>query len=116
MEELLRLSLGIAVFVLMLGVGMDCTPRDIRRSAIRPSLLATVTAIQFLCIPAIVLGTTWILGLSPLLTTALLLVSACPSGTISNGYTFLSRGNSSLSVTFTTVSNLVAFVATLAAT
>ena len=112
MEELLRPALMLAVFVLMLAVGMDCTRDGFRSSIGRPGLLAAATLVQYLCIPALFLGTVFLLGLSPVVATALLLVAACPSGTISNAYTFLARGNTALSVTLTAVSNLVAFFAT----
>lgn len=111
-QEILRPILGAAVFVLMLGVGMDCTIEGFRRSVTRPGLIAAVTIIQYMCIPALILAIIFILKLPPELATALLLIGACPSGTISNAFTFLVHGNTALSVTLTTISNLVAFVAT----
>jgi BASS family bile acid:Na+ symporter len=112
MQEFLRPALGVAVFTLMLGVGLDCTADGFRRSASRPGLIAAVTVIQYLCIPALMLAVISLLGLKPAVATALLLIGACPSGAISNAFTFLAHGSTSLSVALTTVSNVVAFVAT----
>jgi len=112
MHELLRLWLGLAVFVLMLSVGMDCTGGGFRRTAARPLLLVVATLVQYVCIPALMLAVVFLLRIPPGVATALILVSACPSGTISNAYTFLSRGNTSLSVALTAISNLVALAAT----
>ena len=111
MQDALRPALMAAVFILMLAVGMDCTARDFRRSTARPALLGVLTAIQYLCIPALILGVTTILNLDTVVTTALLLIGTCPSGTISNAFTFLARGNTALSITLTALSNLVAFLA-----
>jgi BASS family bile acid:Na+ symporter len=101
-----------AVFILMLAVGMDCTGQGLRKSATRPGLIAIITALQYLCIPALMFAVIFLLNLGPATATALILIGACPSGTISNAFTFLARGNTALSVTLTTVSNLVAFIAT----
>ena len=50
-----------------------------------------------------------------MLAAALLLLCCCPAATISNTYTFLSRGNTALAVALTTVSCLFALVCTPAA-
>ncbi|MEP4076717.1 bile acid:sodium symporter family protein [Haloferula sp.] len=112
MQEALRPTLAAAVFLLMLGVGMGCTARDLRKSSSRPGLIGVVTVVQFLCIPALMLGVVQLLDLSVMHATALLLIGACPSGTISNAFTFLARGNTSLSVTLTAISNVIGFLAT----
>jgi BASS family bile acid:Na+ symporter len=112
MQEFLRPAIGVAVFVLMLVVGLDCTAEGFRRGAARPFLIATVTLVQFVCIPALILLVVALLGVPPAVAAALLLVGASPSGSISNAYTFLARGSTALSVTLTAASSLVAFGAT----
>lgn len=115
MQELLRVAIEVTVFALMLAVGFDCTGASLRRSVTRPWLIGTVSLVQFVCIPPIVLGVVSLLDTPTGLAAGLLLIAACPSGAISNTYTFLARGNSSLSVTLTTASCLVALGATPAA-
>ena len=112
MQELLGIAIGSVVFLLMLAVGLDCTAAGFRQCTSRPGLIATVTAVQFIGTPALVLGMISLLGVAPATAAGLLLISACPSGSISNTYTFLARGNATLSVALTTISCLVAFVAT----
>ena len=102
----------IAVFGLMLGVGMDCTRVGFLGMAKSWGLISAATAIQFIGIPAVVLGVVLWLDVPPIAATGLLLVGTCPSGSISNAYTFLARGNTSFSVTLTTISNVVALIAT----
>ena len=58
------------------------------------------------------LSNTYLLGVSIIITASLILISCCPAGSISNTYCYLMRGNVSLSVSLTTVSNLMALVAT----
>ncbi|MGI9244513.1 MAG: bile acid:sodium symporter family protein [Verrucomicrobiales bacterium] len=112
MQELLGIAIGSVVFLLMLAVGLDCTATGFRQCTSRPGLIATVTAVQFIGTPAVVLGMISLLGVAPATAAGLLLISACPSGSISNTYTFLARGNATLSVALTAISCLVAFVAT----
>ena len=112
MEEILRPGLMLAVFALMFAVGMDCSGGGLRRCAARPGLIASVTFAQYVCIPGLILIAIFALQLPPLLASALILIGSCPSGTISNAYTFLARGNTDLSVSLTALSNLAAFIAT----
>ena len=112
MQEFLQPAIAIAVFTLMLSVGLDCTAEGYRRSVSRPGLIATTTLFQFVCIPALVLLCVWLLSMKAAIATALILIATCPSGSISNAFTFLARGDTSLSVTLTTISNFIGFIAT----
>ncbi len=96
----------------MFIVGTDCRLADFRKCLRQPGLVATAIFGQYLLVPAVTLLIAVWLDLDESITLALLLMSACPSGVISNTYTFVSRGNVSLSVSLTGLSTLAAFVMT----
>jgi BASS family bile acid:Na+ symporter len=62
--------------------------------------------------PLFMYGSGYLRGVSVIITAGLILISCCPAGAISNAYCYLMRGNVSLSVSLTTISNIVALVAT----
>ncbi len=110
--ETLPILIKVVVFALMLVVGTDCTWPGLRDSLRRPGLTAAVVLGQFFFVPVVMYGCSRLLGSSMAVTASLLLIACCPTGSISNTYCYLARGNSSLSVALTTWSCLAAMVAT----
>jgi BASS family bile acid:Na+ symporter len=98
--------------LVMLGMGMTLTAANFAEVLRRPGVIALGTALQFLLMPAFAWMLARALGLSPYLMAGLVLVGACPGGTASNVVTYLARGDVALSITLTTVSTLLAVVAT----
>lgn len=98
--------------VVMLGMGMTLTPANFAEVFRRPGVVALGTALQFLLMPAFAWVLARTLALPPYLMAGLVLVGACPGGTASNVVTYLARGDVALSITLTTVSTLLAVVAT----
>jgi BASS family bile acid:Na+ symporter len=115
MPELIPLAVKVTVFGLMLVVGLDCTLGDLRRQLRRVGLVSTVTLAQFTLVPLVAVLVCGLLGLRGAVAASLVLVCCCPAGTISNSYTFISRGSTALSVALTAVSCLLATLATPAA-
>jgi BASS family bile acid:Na+ symporter len=98
--------------VVMFGMGMTLTWRSFVEVLRRPGLIGLGVALQYLVMPL----AAWALGLAlrlPLeVMVGLILVGASPGGTASNVICFLARGDLALSITLTTVSTLLAIVAT----
>lgn len=115
MTALIPQLIQVVTFLLMLVVGLDCTPAGLRAHLPRGGLIAVVTLGQFVLAPLLVAAICHLVPLPPGLAPALLLLACCPSGTISNTYTFLGRGNTGLSVVLTACSCLVSVLATPAA-
>jgi BASS family bile acid:Na+ symporter len=112
MPEMLDIFTRVTVFILMLVVGTDCTWSGLRDALRRPGLAAVVVLGQFAIVPAVMYGCCSVLGMPIAVTGSLMLMSCCPTGSISNTHCYLARGNSSLSVALTTLSCLVAVAAT----
>ncbi|MDD3519211.1 MAG: bile acid:sodium symporter family protein [Chromatiales bacterium] len=102
--------------LVMFGMGMTLTWGNFAEVLRRPGIIALGTLLQFLVMPAAAWLVAFALGLPPLLAAGLILVGSCPGGTASNVICYLARGDVALSITLTTVSTLLAVVATPALT
>ncbi len=98
--------------LVMLGMGLTLTSRDIRtlHSAGRPLLVGV--CLQFLVMPLCAWLLARVFALPDALAIGLILVGAAPGGTASNVVTYLARGDVALSIAMTTASTLLAPVMT----
>jgi BASS family bile acid:Na+ symporter len=94
------------VFLAMAAVGVGLTAEDLRRAVRQRRLVVVATVGQAVCLPLIALALAALLGLSSSLEKGMLLVAACPAGSMANLYNLLARSNVALSVTLTAVSCL----------
>jgi len=102
-----QLFLPLALFVIMLGLGLPLTPADFRRVLVYPKAVLVGLGVQLLLLPLIGFGLAQIFQLEPILAVGLMLLAACPGGATSNLITWLARGDTALSVTLTAVSSFV---------
>jgi BASS family bile acid:Na+ symporter len=96
----------------MFGMGMTLTWHSFRAVARRPADLGLGITLQYLVMPLAAWLIALAMGLSPQLAAGMVLVGASPGGTASNVVCYLARGDLALSITLTTVSTLLAAVAT----
>jgi BASS family bile acid:Na+ symporter len=98
--------------LVMFGMGMTLTAANFLDVLRRPLPVLLGVALQFLLMPF----AAWLLasmaGLPPQLAVGLILVGCSPGGTASNVICYLAKGDVALSITLTTVSTLVAVIAT----
>ena len=100
--------LGIVTF----GMGMTLTWQRFAEVLRRPRRIALGVGLQYLIMPFAAWAIALMLGLPPELMAGLVLVGASPGGTASNVVCFLARGDLALSITLTSVSTLLAIIAT----
>lgn len=105
-SPLISIGLPIALFVIMVGMGLTLTAADFRREARRPRGSVVGLALQLLLMPAAGFALAWALRLPPELAVGLVVLAACPGGTSSNLVTFLARGNVALSIVLTVGASL----------
>ncbi|WP_274584690.1 bile acid:sodium symporter family protein [Neisseria leonii] len=98
--------------VIMLGMGMTLGKEDYRILAQRPLDILIGALAQYTIMPLLAIAVAKVLGLSAGLTLGLVLVGTCPGGVSSNIMAFLAKGDVAFSVGMTTVSTLLAPVAT----
>lgn len=106
-SALIDIGLPVALFIIMVGMGLTLGPRDFREVAQRPRSTTFGTVAQIVIMPALAFAVAWMLSLSPALAVGLVVIAACPGGTTSNIFTWFARGNLALSITLTVVASLI---------
>jgi len=101
------IALPCAMFTLMFAMGLALSTDDFRRVASTPRTTIVGVLLQLGVMPLVGLGLANALALSPVMSTGLVVVGACPGGMFSNMFVHLARGNTALSITLTASATLV---------
>lgn len=105
---LARVVLPLALFVIMLGMGLSLVPDDFRRVFKYPKAVAVGVVAQMLLLPALGFAVVKLVDLEqPEIAVGLMVLALCPGGTTSNMLTYLAKGDVALSITLTAVVSLV---------
>ncbi len=110
MDPIVDAAIPTVIFIMMIVVGHSLTFTELRRSLADFRAVVAATIGQLLLLPLIATIIVLVLDPAPTIVAGLILVAACPGGTISNFYACLARANSALSVTLTAVSCLLSFL------
>ncbi|MGB3200078.1 MAG: bile acid:sodium symporter family protein [Nodosilinea sp.] len=102
--------LPLALFAVMLGMGLGLRLDDFKRVLVYPKAVVVGLLAQLVMLPILGFGLASILPLSPDLAVGVMILAACPGGPTSNLVTYLARGNVALSITLTAISSLVTVV------
>lgn len=106
-SPLISAGLPIALFIIMIGIGMTLTIRDFRQVAVYPKGMIVGTVAQILVMPLIAFMLATFLAVPPAIAVGLVIIAACPGGTTSNLFVLLSRGNIALSIVLTVSASLI---------
>ena len=109
-SPLISAGLPIALFIIMIGIGMTLTVRDFRQVAVYPKGMVVGTVAQILLMPMVAFAIASMLDLSSAIAVGLVIIAACPGGTTSNLFVLLSRGNIALSIVLTVTASLITIV------
>ncbi len=104
MKSVVDAGVPALVFFAMVVVGMELTVDSFRRVARQPITVLVATLAQLILLPVIGWLLVRCLDMQPTITRGVLLVAACPSGTMANVYSYMARANVALSVSLTAVS------------
>lgn len=96
------------LMIVMFGMGLTMKAGDFAIVFTRPRDVIIGCMAQYLIMPALAFGLGTVFGLSEELLVGVLLVGTCPGGTSSNVITYLSNGDTALSVGMTSISTLLA--------
>lgn len=99
--------LPLALFVIMLGMGLGLTPADFQRIAIAPKAVIIGLLAQLIMLPLVGFLLASLFPLSPELAVGVMVLAACPGGPTSNLVTYLAEGNVALSISLTAISSLI---------
>ncbi len=107
-----QLVLSLVLATMVFSVALELRVADFARVAQVPRAVICGLIPQFVLLPcATWLATLW-LDLPPNIEAAMILVAACPGGSLSNVVTHFGRGNTALSVSVSAVASLMALILT----
>jgi BASS family bile acid:Na+ symporter len=107
-----QLILSAVLATMVFSVALELRVGDFLRIARDPRAVVGGLIPQFLLLPVGTWAATLALDLPPNVEAAMLLVAACPGGSLSNVITHFGRGNTALSVAVSAVAALLALVLT----
>jgi BASS family bile acid:Na+ symporter len=99
--------LPLALFIIMLGMGLGLTLSDFKRVLVEPKAVILGLIAQLIMLPFVGLVLATIFPLSPEMAVGVMILAACPGGSTSNLITYLVKGNVALSITLTAISSLI---------
>lgn len=107
MDDSAKIYLGIALMIVMIGMGLSLTTQDFKRIVLYPKaiILGMINQLVFLPLVAYVLITFF--DVRPALAIGLMILAACPGGPTSNLITHLCKGDTALSVSLTAISSIL---------
>lgn len=106
-DILIQIILPAALFLIMFGLGMGLKPEHFKQVAVQPKAFSVGLAAQLLLLPALCWLTLQVFRLDPMVAAGLLILSFCPSGTTSNIFSLLCRGDVALSIALTAVISMI---------
>lgn len=107
-----QFALSLVLALMVFSVALDLRWGDFQRVAQVPRAVLCGLIPQFILLPVATWLATLALNLPPNIEAAMLLVAACPGGSLSNVVTHVGRGNTALSVSISALASLLALVLT----
>ena len=104
------------LMIVMFGMGLTMKAQDFAVVFAKPRDMVIGCIAQFVIMPALAFGLGKLFGVEKELLVGIILVGTCPGGTSSNVITYLSKGDTALSVGMTSVNTLLAPILTPALT
>ncbi|MEO1523586.1 MAG: bile acid:sodium symporter family protein [Cyanobacteria bacterium J06633_2] len=99
--------LPLALFVIMLGMGLGLKLDDFKRIIIEPKAVILGLIAQLVALPLVGFLLANLFPLSPELAVGVMILAACPGGPTSNLITYLGKGNVALSISLTAISSVI---------
>ena len=106
-DFLITAILPVVVFIIMFGIGLSLRIADFSYVMKQPKIILIGLSAQFIALPLMALLIAILFDLSPELAVGLMIISFVPSGTTSNMFTNLAKGDVALSISLTTISTLL---------
>ncbi|MBC9734141.1 bile acid:sodium symporter family protein [Nocardioides marmotae] len=107
-EEGSLTTLKIVIGAILFGIALDTRLGDFTAALRRPGTIAIGVLAQFLLLPALTFALTLLLDVRGSVALGMILVACCPPGNVSNILTHRAGGDVALSVSMTSVGNVLA--------
>ncbi len=106
-DLLTKVILPASLFLIMFGMGLSLRLNDFKDVLKAPKAMAIALIGQMLLLPLIAFAIAVLLNLSPEIAVGLMIIALAPGGATSNLFTYLSKGDVSLSISLTAVVSLI---------
>jgi bile acid:Na+ symporter, BASS family len=100
--------MNITIAFIMFGVALDMKIENFKKLFANPKAMIVGAISQIILVPSLTFLLILIIKPSPSIAFGMILVAACPGGNISNFITSLAKGNTTLAVSLTALSTLLA--------
>jgi BASS family bile acid:Na+ symporter len=105
------ISVGILIRIIlaliMLGVGMSIEVSNFRAVVQRPKALFLGLVSQMIALPVFAILVAYLSPLSPEFKVGIIILSLCPGGNMSNYISYLTKANTALAISLTTINGLL---------
>ena len=109
---LTEVILPLALALIMFGMGLGLTTNDFTRLFKSPLAIVIGLIGQLVAMPLLALGLCYLLNLPTPIAIGLMILAACPGGTMSNVVSQLAKANLALSVSLTAASTAISIITT----
>ena len=110
MDNTGSIVLIIALFIIMMGMGLSLTLDDFKRVLKYPLAVFIGFLNQIILLPVIAYVIIAILEVDSNIAMGAIILAACPGGPTSNLITYLAKGDTALSVTLTAVNSIITII------
>ena len=100
---LITILLPLALAIIMMGLGLELTPRDFSRVTRHPKAVFIALFCQLVILVGIAFLLCKLFALTPLLSVGLMLLAASPGGATANLFSYLFKGDLALNITLTAI-------------
>lgn len=107
MDDSAKIYLGIALMIVMVGMGLSLTLSDFKRVLLYPKAALIGVFNQMVMLPILAFLLLQVMEMRPELAVGLMVLAVCPGGPTSNLITNLCKGDVALSVTLTAISSVL---------
>lgn len=105
---IITILLPLALAIIMIGLGMELTPKDFSRVTKEPKAVLIALFCQLVILVSIAFIICKVLELPPLLAVGLMLLAASPGGSTANLFSYLFKGDIALNITLTAINSVIA--------
>ena len=105
---IITIMLPLALAIIMIGLGLELTPKDFARVSKHPKTVLIALFCQLVILVGIAFALCKILALPPLLSVGLMLLAASPGGSTANLFSYLFKGDIALNITLTAINSVIA--------
>lgn len=107
---IITVMLPLALAIIMIGLGLELTPKDFARVTKHPKAVLIALFCQLIILVSIAFVLCKLFALPPLLAVGLMLLAASPGGSTANLFSYLFKGDLALNITLTAINSVIAAI------